>query len=201
MGKDPAVLFYTSDFISGTLTMSNEQRGKYIILLCLQHQQGGLSKEDMLNICKTYDEKVYSKFIEINGCFYNERMKFEAEKRKKYSESRSTNRKNISSSYDKHMENENEDINISINKNNSNENFEKFWDAYPNKKEKQETIRRWKKSSTLPAIEIILTAIQKQIEWRNKANGEFRPEWKNPATWLNRGCWMDENKNDKKLAW
>lgn len=110
MSKDPAILFYTSDFITGTLTMTDSQRGKYILLLCLQHQQGYLTKDDMLNICKSYDEKIYGKFCQDNlGYFYNERMKFEADKRKKYSESRSKNRTNISTSYDKHMENENED--------------------------------------------------------------------------------------------
>jgi hypothetical protein len=108
MSKDPAVLFYTSDFITGTLTMTDSQRGKYIILLCLQHQQGYLTKEDMLNICKTYDEKIYSKFIQDNlGYFYNERMKIESEKRKNYCESRRKN-KVILSTYVEHMENENE---------------------------------------------------------------------------------------------
>jgi len=111
MSKDPAVLFYTSDFITGTLTMTDSQRGKYIILLCLQHQQGYLTKEDMLNICKSYDDKIYSKFTQDNlGYFYNERMKIESEKRKKYSESRSKNR-NICKSYEQHMENENININ------------------------------------------------------------------------------------------
>ena len=82
MSKDPAVLFYTSDFISGTLTMSYEQKGKYIILLCLQHQQGKLSYEDMMNICGTYDEKIFSKFEkDEEGFYYNQRMRDEAEKR------------------------------------------------------------------------------------------------------------------------
>ena len=110
MSKDPAVLFYTSDFITGTLTMTDSQKGKYITLLCLQHQQGYLTKEDMLNICKTYDEKIYGKFIQDNlGYFFNERMKIESDKRKKYCESRRKN-KNMSKTYDQHMENENEDI-------------------------------------------------------------------------------------------
>jgi hypothetical protein len=119
--KDPAILFYTSDFLTGTFTMTDDQVGKYIRLLCLQHQKGGLSENDMLNICKTYDKDIYSKFVK-NGdnLYYNDRMKFEAEKRKKYSESRQANRlskregtetpddmKNISESYVEHMENEN----------------------------------------------------------------------------------------------
>jgi hypothetical protein len=113
--KDPAVLFYTSDFITGTLTMTDAQRGKYIVLLCLQHQQGYLDEQDMLNICKTYDEKIFSKFDkDALGYFYNKRMLFETEKRSKYSESRRKNRMNICKTYDKHMENEN--INEDINK-------------------------------------------------------------------------------------
>ncbi len=122
MGKDPAVLFYTADFITGTITMTDEQRGKYILLLCLQHQKYYLTKKDMLNICKTYDKDIWDKFAQDDGRFYNERMRFEAEKRKNYSLSRSQNRtakpkekKKICKTYDKHMENENENINEYIN--------------------------------------------------------------------------------------
>lgn len=121
--KDPAVLFYTSDFITGTLTMTDEQRGKYIILLCLQHQQGYLTEEDMLHICKSYDEKIFSKFEkDMFGNYHNNRMLKETEKRNKYSESRRNNRlqktdnnNKICKSYDKHMENENININIDDN--------------------------------------------------------------------------------------
>jgi hypothetical protein len=126
MSKDPAILFYTSDFITGTITMTNEQKGKYITLLCLQHQQGYLTSEDMLNICKTYDKKIYSKFtVNGDGLYYNERMKYEAEKRKKYSESRSQNRK-ICKTYDNHMENINENENVIVNKNNKGAKIKKF---------------------------------------------------------------------------
>ena len=70
-----------------------------------------------MNICKTYDEKVWSKFDKTDSGYVNLRMYEESEKRKKYSESRrnnklSTNKKedmtNISSTYVNHMENENE---------------------------------------------------------------------------------------------
>lgn len=124
MSKDPAILFYTADFITGTLTMTDAQRGKYIVLLCLQHQQGLLSEEDMLNICKTHDDKIYAKFIRNeDGMYYNKRMKDESDKRKKYSESRSKNRKNICKSYDEHMENINE--NVIDNKNRKRKVFKK----------------------------------------------------------------------------
>jgi hypothetical protein len=113
MPKDPAVLFYTSDFLSGTFCMSNEQVGKYIRLLCLQHQKGMLTEKDMLNICQTYDVDIFEKFTKKDNFFYNERMFNESERRKSYSDSRKNNRlrhKNniICQSYDKHMETETE---------------------------------------------------------------------------------------------
>jgi hypothetical protein len=116
MPKDPAILFYTSDFLTGTITLTDEQVGKYIRLLCIQHQKGYLTEKDMLSICKAYDEDIYSKFLKnTEGRYYNERMFNEAEKRKRYSESRRSNAlnpKKDSEAYAKHMENENinEDI-------------------------------------------------------------------------------------------
>ena len=123
MAKDPAFLFYSSDFLTGTMFMSNEQVGKYIRLLCVQHQKGHLTEKDMLNICKAYDDDIWLKFVKDNdGMYYNVRCENEIIKRKKYSQSRANNRKssnndkkhmkNISKSYVKHMENENENENI-----------------------------------------------------------------------------------------
>lgn len=73
--------------------------------------------------------------------------------------------------------------------------FDSFILAYPNPQSKKEALERWKKlvkSDELPTLEILLTAIKEQILWRQNANGAFRPGWKNPATWLNKGCWEDE---------
>ena len=119
MAKDPAFLFYSNDFLSGTYTMSDDQVGKFIRLLCLQHQKNYLSEKDMLNICKTQDEDIFCKFIKDDKGFYNQRLRDESEKRKSYSESRKNNRKkkdmkNISETYEQHMENENENINENI---------------------------------------------------------------------------------------
>ena len=119
MSKDPAFLFYSSDFLTGTLLMSMEQKGKFITLLCIQHQKGHMSERDMLQICGTYDEDIFDKFQkDSDGNFFNERLKEEIDKRKAYSESRRNNRmkkedmNNICLSYDVHMENENEIENI-----------------------------------------------------------------------------------------
>lgn len=89
--KDPAVLLYTDDFIAGTITMTDTQVGRYIKLLCLQHQKGRLSEFE-LNLIAKKDKTVLSKFIKDDNGYYNERMEFEALKRKAYTESRRANR-------------------------------------------------------------------------------------------------------------
>ena len=119
INKDPAFLFYSSDFLTGTMFMTDSQLGKYIKILCTQHQKGHLSEKDMLKICKRYDKDIFEKFTkDDDGKYYNIRLESEITKRKDYSKSRSDNRKNkikfenICFSYVKHMENENENINI-----------------------------------------------------------------------------------------
>ena len=92
--KDPAFLFYSNDFLTGTMLMTDEQIGQYIKLLCLQHQKGHLKEKDMLNICKEYDEDIFSKFQkDEEGNYYNKRLEEEAIKRQKYTESRRRNLK------------------------------------------------------------------------------------------------------------
>lgn len=119
INKDPAFLFYSSDFLTGTMFLSDNQLGKYIKLLCTQHQKGHLSEKDMLKICKRYDKDIFEKFKkDDNGNYYNLRLQTEIDKRTAYSKSRSENRKNkvtkenICKTYVKHMGNGNENIYI-----------------------------------------------------------------------------------------
>lgn len=215
MAKDPAFLFYPNDFTSGTRFMTDEQVGKYVRLLCAQFDTGHLKKSHMLNICKTYDEDIFSKFEQDSeGKYYNKRLELEALKRKNYSESRRNNRKNkniICKTYDEHMENENRDI--VINKNNKINNtatrsfesppiiqmagndalsqqFDVFWSAYPRKVAKLNAIKAWKKIR-LEEVEQILTALSifKQSQEWLKDNGQFIPH---PATWLNQRRFEDD---------
>lgn len=81
-----------------------------------------------------------------------------------------------------------------------NTEFDLFWNLYPEKNGKAEALDRWNKlNGERPVIEVILAAIQNQIDWRkNAAVGEFIPHWKNPATWLNKGCWDDVVKTTNK---
>lgn len=83
-----------------------------------------------------------------------------------------------------------------ITKERYNGNFELFWKAYPIKKAKLDAFKMWVKYN--PPLDICLKAIdaQKLEKTRLKEKNEFCPEWKHPATWLNKGCWTDEVKTD-----
>ena len=135
MAKDPAFLFYYQDFLVGTDEFTNDEVGAYIRCLCHQAHKGYITEKHMKNICNSHDihNTIKSKFKtdDEGETFYNQRLKFEVEKRKKYSESRANNRTskanskknikdlsaNISKTYVSHMENENENENeISIKK-------------------------------------------------------------------------------------
>lgn len=87
MSKDPAFLFYSSDFLSGISDLTMEERGQYITLLCLQHQKGHLSKK-IIDLCvgnATAD--VLHKFsIDSDGNYFSERLDIEIEKRRQHSE-------------------------------------------------------------------------------------------------------------------
>jgi len=121
--KDPAFLFYTGDFLAGTMFFTDEQVGIYLRLLLAQHQHGRLSEKQVNFICKSYDNEVLEKFEkDEEGNYYNLRLENEINKRKSYSESRSNNRKGkvkqdkpkrkkTSITYDIHMEDRNRDIN------------------------------------------------------------------------------------------
>ena len=73
--------------------------------------------------------------------------------------------------------------------------FNSFWKLYPKKVDKKKSqdkyIKLLTKNKSLHPM--IINALNKQIDWRNKADEKtFIPEWKNPTTWLNGECWNDE---------
>lgn len=97
--SDPAFLFYSKDFLTGVAGLTMEERGQYITLLCLQHQNGHLSEKAIKLAIGNPLPDVLAKFKKDEaGLFFNERLENEAIKRKKYAESR---RKNIEKRYKK----------------------------------------------------------------------------------------------------
>lgn len=144
--NDPAVLFYTSDFLTGVIDMTMEERGQYITLLCYQHQKGHIKEETIRLLVGSASVNVLKHFVQDNdGLFYNKRMDIEKEKRHVFVESRRENglkggrpkkekekasdkaKKNLVVNHmDNHMGNENENENINKNINNNNNNIYEF---------------------------------------------------------------------------
>ena len=200
MSKDPAVLFYTSDFLSGTFTMTDEQVGKYIRLLCLQHQKGKLTEKDMLSICKAYDNEIWEKFDQVDGFFINDRMYNEAIRRSKFTESRRNNAKSvktdsISKAYAQHMETETETINkdIFINniepfKNLLSESYQEFIDYWtePSKSGKL----RYEAQKFFDIKRRVNTWMQNKNKYGNSKNTDAtaasRKRMDDLAKWINR---------------
>ena len=131
MAKDPAFLFYSSDFLNGVADLTMEERGQFITLLCLQHQKGTLTDKTIRLSLGSVSVDVLSKFSkDKDGNYFNERLNEEIEKRIQFTESRRNNGskggrpKNNTKPLGlaKHNlmedvnENENEDININKNK-------------------------------------------------------------------------------------
>lgn len=98
MQNDPAFLFYPSDFLMGCSDLTMTERGQYITLLCIQHQKGFLTKKSVGLILgfewETVSVDIRNKFTENeNGEIYNERLKSEIEKRRKFAEKQRENGK------------------------------------------------------------------------------------------------------------
>lgn len=72
--------------------------------------------------------------------------------------------------------------------------FNEFWGAYPIKGDRKKCFEKFKKIKFEEGLfEKIISAIHNQRLWRENAKqGEFRPQWKNPLTWINGECWNDE---------
>ncbi len=91
-GKDPAFMMYSGDFLSGTFTMTMEQRGKFITLMCIQHQKGFLTEADMKSVLNEEDYLLAEKFYKADdGNWYNQKMTDVINERKEYTANRLKN--------------------------------------------------------------------------------------------------------------
>ena len=80
--RPPAFQFYADDFLAGTFSMSNEERGLYITLLCRQWTQGHVTPEEVSRLGSTVVQPsinhVLTKFKpDESGNFRNERLERE----------------------------------------------------------------------------------------------------------------------------
>jgi hypothetical protein len=207
--KDPAVLFYTQDFLTGTFTMTDEQVGKYIRLLCLQQQNGGLSEKEMLKVCGEKDEEIWAKFDFTDGRYINKRMVLETNKRRKFTESRIANLSHM----DSHMENRNKKDEISNKKEEKeivfkSEVFE-FYEKYPEsmldkfcnywtEKNKSRTKMRWELEKTFEIPRRLATWASRDTDIVKTIQPKTYEEMlelvnKNPEAWKGYGKGVKEN--------
>jgi hypothetical protein len=125
MAKDPAMLWYWSDWHSGTSLLTRFLKGCYMDLLHAQFNNGRLSLEEIKTCLGSDFGQVWpalqKKFKQDdNGLFFNERLELEKEKRKAFTESRRQARLGKTKSHDTTCEkrmihhtdntNENEDV-------------------------------------------------------------------------------------------
>ena len=216
MAKDPAMLFYTSDFLTGVTLLSMKERGQYITLLCLQQQMGHMSMGQMVTAVGKLTPALLSKFVQDEeGLWFNQRADVEIEKRKAHCEKQ---RETIMKRWNKTpkddttedteevprqyhgittvipLENESENIQvISSDQGKTNrreEEFSKFWEAYPKKVGKQAARKAFDKipASVYPKLIPAIEAQKAGQQWQREG-GRYIP---NPATWLNQGRWDDE---------
>ncbi len=142
MSKDPAFLFYPGDWLGGTMGMSFEEKGAYMELLMMQFNRGHMTEHMVGQAIGQLWDKVQVKFIQDkDGLYYNERLDFEKEKRKTFTESRRNNieGKNQYSKQDEkeghlegHMTTHMEDGNVNVNvndiiKENEHQNYVDLW--------------------------------------------------------------------------
>lgn len=112
--KDPAFLFYPGDYLRDTQCLSEKSQVAYDRLMCEHMRNICISKQQLTFFTKrlTDEEKSELMFLltEINGGYQITWVADSILKRRNYSDSRRKNRnskpKNISSTYDSHMENE-----------------------------------------------------------------------------------------------
>lgn len=96
--KAPAFQFYADDFLAGTITMTNEERGAYIALLCLQWSKGSLTENDFQRVCigmPPHSQRIcQDKFqIDADGNYRNKRLEAEREKQDQYRKKQTDNAK------------------------------------------------------------------------------------------------------------
>ena len=87
------------------------------------------------------------------------------------------------------------------NDNNGNKTFDYFWKYYPGRNtDKKKCLAKWKRDNLDSKMEEIMNGLGNQIDVRNDIpSNEFKPQWKNPLTWLNGECWKDDFSSGQNL--
>ncbi|MCH7724603.1 MAG: conserved phage C-terminal domain-containing protein [Bacteroidetes bacterium] len=182
--KDPAFLFYPGDYLRDTQCLSEKTQVAYDRIMC-EHMRNICISQKQLNFFTkrlSEDEKEELKMIlkKINSGYQIEWVAESIEKRRTYSESRRKNRtgkkRNISKTYDPHMENESENVNeiiIEIVKHLNQKTKNNY--SYHSRNIQQLIMDRMEEKFTLK--DFIKVIDNKCVEWLNTENAKWlRPE-------------------------
>lgn len=71
--------------------------------------------------------------------------------------------------------------------------FDKFWTTYPKRKGKQAALKAWIRIVKAVSPSVIIAGAAAYAEQRDGQDPKFTAH---PATWLNAGCWDDEDDDD-----
>ena len=212
--KAPAFQLYAADFYMDTAGWTAAEVGAYFRLLMHEWVNGPLPADnssrariagvDVRNMQKMWSAVIAKKFTaDIAGMYVNSRLESTREEQQEYSKNqRDRGIKGAEKRWKKPIanaiteaqpENDSSSSSSTLKIKEYTPEFIQFYETYPRKSEKFYTFKCWQKlNGKRPSIEVLLLAIENQKKWREHAAGEFRPEWKNPATWLNKGCWDDD---------
>ena len=203
MSKDPAVLFYTSDFLTGTAFFTDAERGQYIRLLCEQHQNGHIPENHMVSVCLSLGSPVIEKFVrDENGNYYNERMEQEIQKRRHFLDTRyfngkkggrpaKPNKKPNKKPTENLSDNDNEIGNDIIEKGGMGEKeinipFDYFWSMYDKKIDRAKCEKKWQRLTDEEREECMY-----YLPAYIKATPDIKFR-RNPETYLNNKSWQNE---------
>ena len=209
--KDPAFLFYPGDWLGGTMGMTFEQKGCYIELLMMQFNLGQFTEaqaKQVLSICFDLAWATLKHKFDTDGVyFWNNRLRLEIEKRRRFSESRRSNafkKKPIEHMVEhmvEHMEDENDNTNTVISSREKSVReegeisveimtvltFSEFWDLYDKKVGLKEKVEKKFKATTEKDREKMIGHIS---DYKlSQPDKQYR---KDPMTYLNNKAWNDE---------
>jgi hypothetical protein len=92
MARNRAFLFYPADFLMGTMSLSYEDKGKYITILCYMHEKNKVKEEEIKALVGNMSQSLMEKFIvDKDGYMRNIRLESETSKRERYIQSRRLN--------------------------------------------------------------------------------------------------------------
>lgn len=109
MGKDPAFLFYSSDFLSQTILMEDADIGKYIKIICVLHQRSQLTEPELEKITNGIPSPAILEKLDYDDerGYYSTWLDDIVEKRRKHSEKQ---RENVMRRWQKQEEENTKDI-------------------------------------------------------------------------------------------